>query len=66
MATQHHNNNSKAKDVEAEDYQEKRRLKAKNQDLRQKQIAYRRDTVFSLSSRGLGQYKIAKILRVSH
>jgi hypothetical protein len=65
MATQHHNNNSKAKDVEAEDYQEKRRLKAKNQDLRQKQIAYRRDTVFSLSSRGVGQYKIAKILRVT-
>ncbi len=66
MATQHQNNNdSKAKDLEAEDYQEKRRLKAKNHELRQKQIAYRRDTVFSLSSRGLSQYKIAKILRVT-
>jgi hypothetical protein len=61
---QHRNSNSK--DLEAEDdYQEKRRLKAKNHELRQKQIAYRRDTVFSLSSRGLSQYKIAKILRVT-
>lgn len=66
MATstpQHPNNNFK--DLEAEDYQDKRRLKAKNHELRQKQITYRRDTVFSLSSRGLSQYKIAKILRVT-
>jgi hypothetical protein len=65
MTAQHHNNDSKdLLEAEDEDYQEKR-LRAKNQDLRQKQIAYRRDTVFSLSSRGLSQYKIAKILRVT-
>jgi hypothetical protein len=65
-STPQHRNNNNSKDLEAEDdYQEKRRLKAKNHELRQKQIAYRRDTVFSLSSRGLSQYKIAKILRVT-
>ena len=67
MAAQHHSNDSKdlLEAEDEEDYQEKRRLKAKNQELRQKQIAYRRDTVFSLSSRGLSQWKIAKILHVT-
>jgi hypothetical protein len=50
---------------EQQEYEEKRKRRAKEGVLRKHGIELRRQTVFNLSSRRLNQYEIARILRVS-
>jgi hypothetical protein len=65
----HHHNDSNCKNQhmtrEQQEYEERRKQRVKDEVFRKHQIEYRRNTVFSLSSQGLNQYEIAKILHVT-